>query len=101
MDLCIQTAFSGAILSILGDCWEKFICFSPEWKRPDREIEWKRPGGRVLSGQQGEPTLLQPDLLGSFPADVCPDITGQFSLGVVIGQNSPLQWGKEGKVSAE
>ena len=24
---------------------------------------------------------LQPDLLGSFPADVCPDITGQFGCG--------------------
>ena len=24
---------------------------------------------------------LQPDLLGSFPADVCPDITGQFGWG--------------------
>ena len=33
---------------------------------------------------------LQPDLLGSFPADVWPNITGQ--LGVVIGQNSAFQW---------
>ena len=24
---------------------------------------------------------LQPDLLGSFPADVCPDITAQFGCG--------------------
>ena len=24
---------------------------------------------------------LQPDLLGSFPADVCPDIAGQFGCG--------------------
>ena len=24
---------------------------------------------------------LEPDLLGSFPADVCPDITGQFGCG--------------------
>ena len=24
---------------------------------------------------------LQPDLLGSFPADVCPDINGQFGSG--------------------
>ena len=28
---------------------------------------------------------LQPDLLGSFPADVCPDITGQFGWGGVGG----------------
>ena len=57
---------------------------------------------------------LQPDLLGSFrPADVCPDITGQFGcghtekfspsvgvggrgvdrkLGVTKVRNSPLQW---------
>ena len=35
--------------------------------------------GRVSSSQQGAPTTwLQPDLLESFPADVIPDITGQF-----------------------
>ena len=38
--------------------------------------------GRVPS-QQGAPTTynLQPDLLGSFPADVSPDITAQFGCG--------------------
>ena len=41
---------------------------------------------------------LQPDFLGSFPADVCRDITRHFmaSLGVVTGQNSALQWGEVG-----
>ena len=33
----------------------------------------------ISSSQQGAPTTwLQPDLLESFPADVIPDITGQF-----------------------
>ena len=57
--------------------------------------------------------LVQPDLLGGFPADVCPHITGQFRCGhskgggvvdrilrVANGRNSPLQWvggGEEGK----
>ena len=31
-----------------------------------------KTSGRVPS-QQGAPTDLQPDLLASFPADVCPD----------------------------
>ena len=48
---------------------------------------------------------VQPDLLGGFPADVCPHITGQFRCGhsggggvvdrilrVANGRNSPLQW---------
>ena len=36
---------------------------------------------------------LQPDLLGSFPADVCPDITGQFGCGRRAKiKNSDLQW---------
>ena len=34
---------------------------------------------------------LQPDLLGSFPAEVCPDITGQFGCG--HRENSALHWG--------
>ena len=34
---------------------------------------------RRVPSEQGAPTrTLQPDLLGSFPADVCPKITGQF-----------------------
>ena len=43
--------------------------------------------GRLLedywkSSQPARCTLnLQPDLLGSFPADVCPDINGQFGCG--------------------
>ena len=56
---------------------------------------------------------VQPDLLGGFPADVCPHITGQFRcghsggggggvdriLGVANGRNSPLQWvgGRRGR----
>ena len=36
--------------------------------------------GRIPS-QQGEPDSLQPDLLGSFPADVCPDLIGQIGCG--------------------
>ena len=49
---------------------------------------------------------VQPDLLGGFPADVCPHITGQFRCGhsgggggvvdrilrVANGRSSPLQW---------
>ena len=34
---------------------------------------------RRVPSEQGAPTrTLQPDVLGSFPADVCPKITGQF-----------------------
>ena len=34
---------------------------------------------RRVPSEQGAPRrTLQPDLLGSFPADVCPKITGQF-----------------------
>ena len=34
---------------------------------------------RRVPSEQGAPTrTLQPDLLGSFPADVCPKVTGQF-----------------------
>ena len=42
----------------------------------------RKTDGRV-HGQQGTPATcnLQPDLLGSFPADVRPDITGQFWSG--------------------
>ena len=73
---------SEAILGILGDCWEKFICSS----LPARLME-EFPASKVH---------LQPAtwLQGSFLADVCPDITGY--LGVVIGQNSPVQlgWGE-------
>ena len=45
---------------------------------------------------------LKPDLLGSFPGDVYPDITGQFGCGV-IKKNSDLQcvgvcwWGGGGE----
>ena len=31
--------------------------------------------------QQGAPTTYNPDLLGSFPADVYPDINAQFGRG--------------------
>ena len=56
-----------------------------------QQVWWK-------SSQQARCTYNQkPDLLGSFPEDVCPDITGQ--LGVVIGQNSALQWAGVGEVS--
>ena len=47
---------SEAILNILGDCWEKFICSS----LPARLMK-RFPASKVH---------LQPDLLGSFPADV-------------------------------
>jgi len=36
--------------------------------------------GRVPS-QQGAPDNLQPNLLRSFPADICPEIIGQFGCG--------------------
>ena len=58
---------SEAILNILGDCKEKFICSL----LPARLIE-EFPASKVH---------LQPDLLGSFPADVCPDIAGKFGCG--------------------
>ena len=49
--------------------------------------------GRFPS-QQGVPTInLQPDLPGSFPTDVCPDIIGQVG---VMGQNSGFRRGKRG-----
>ena len=38
---------------------------------------------------------MQPDLLGSFPADVSP---GTSRLGEATGQNSDLQWGVEGGI---
>ena len=60
---------SEAILSILGDFWEKFICSS----LPARLME-EFPASKVHLQRYN----LQPDLLGSFPADVCPDITSQF-----------------------
>ena len=47
---------SEAILNILGDCWEKFICSS----LPARLM-------KRFPASKGHP---QPDLLGSFPADV-------------------------------
>ena len=43
---------------------------------------------------------LQPDLVESFPVDVCPDITGQCGLGHRAKdkiQNPALQWGDEGE----
>ena len=59
---------SEAILSILGECWEKFICSS----LPTRLME-EFPTRCTYN--------LHPDSLGSFPADLCPDITGQFGCG--------------------
>ena len=47
---------SEAILSILGDCWEKFICSSLP--------------ARLMKRFPTSKGHLQPDLLGSFPADV-------------------------------
>ena len=38
---------------------------------------------------------LQPDLLGGFPADVCPDITGQFGCGHK-GEIQPFSGGDGG-----
>ena len=61
---------SEAILSILRDCWEKFICSS----LLARLLE-EFPASKVHM----QP--VQPDLLGGFPADVCPHITGQFRCG--------------------
>ena len=65
--MSIVIKLSLAILSVLGDCLEKFICSS----LPARLME------EFLASKE----YLQPDLLGSFPADVCPDITGQFGSG--------------------
>ena len=60
---------SKAILSILGDCWENLICST-------------LPAGLWESSQPARCTYtLQPDLLGSFPADFCPTITDQFGCG--------------------
>ena len=54
-----------AILSILGDCREKFTVSVPH----SLQDWWK-------SSQPARCTYnLQPDLLGSIPADVSPDIT--------------------------
>ena len=50
---------SEAILSIFGDCWKKFICSS----LPARQKE-EFPASKVYI------LNLQPDLLGSFPADI-------------------------------
>ena len=77
--------FSEAILSSLGDCWEQFICSS----LPARPTEESVPASKVhlqsgcnltywkVSQQTYVQTLLA-------------------SLGVVIGQNSALQWRREG-----
>ena len=47
---------------------------------------------RRVPSEQGAPTrTLQPDLLGSFPADVCPKITGQFNLGLIIARINTTQ----------
>ena len=58
-----------AILSILGDGWEK-------WSVPHSQQDlWK-------SFQPARGTYnLQPDLRESFSADVCTDINGQFGCG--------------------
>ena len=61
---------SEANISILRDCWEKFICFS----LLARLME-EFPASKVHI----QP--VQPDLLGGFPADVCPHFTGQFRCG--------------------
>ena len=47
---------SEAILNILGDFWEKFICSSLP--------------ARLMKRFPASKGHLQPDLLGSFPADV-------------------------------
>ena len=72
-----------AVLSILGDGWEK-------WSVPHSQQDlWK-------SFQPARCTYnLQPDLRESFSADVCTDINFA-SLGVVIGQYSDVQWGRSG-----
>ena len=74
---------SEAILGILGDCWEKFICSS----LPARLIK-EFPASKVH---------LQPAtwLTGKFPSRTYVQ-TLLASLGVVIGQNSPVQlgWGE-------
>lgn len=55
-----------AILSFLGDGWENLSV------RHSQQDLWK-------SFQPARFTYnLQPDLRGSFSADVCPDINGQF-----------------------
>ena len=61
---------SEAILSILGNCWEKFICSSLLARLRE---EFPASNARCTYN-------LQPDLLGNFPADLPPDITGQFEL---------------------
>ena len=63
---------SEAILRIVGDLWEKFECFP----RPTPS----KTEGRVPR-QQSAPTTCNLDLLGSFPADASPDITGHFGCG--------------------
>ena len=69
---------SEAILSILGDCWEKFIRLS---SLPARLME-EFPASKVH---------LQPAtwLTRKSPADVYPDITGQFACGHRV-ENQPF-----------
>ena len=47
--------------------------------------------GRVPSQQSAPTTLVHPHLLGSFPGNESPDITGQFGCG--HREISALQWG--------
>ena len=75
---------SEAVLSISGDFWENFIC------PPHSLQDWwesSQPARCIYT--------LQPDLLGGFPADVCPDITGQFGCGHK-GEIQPFSGGDGG-----
>ena len=73
-----------AILNILGDCWGKCICSSLPG----------RPNGRLPS-QQGAPKTCKLTYWEVSQQTYVQTLLA--SLGVVKGQNSPLQWRKKGK----
>ena len=69
---------SEAILSILGDCWETFICLSSLPSRLKEEF----PASKVHLQAATWLTMKS-------PADVNPDIIGQFGCGHTV-ENQPF-----------